>query len=55
MIGGPTINLDPILEPSEALADNSLAKKLLNWEPTQNEDWVKKYKKIGLINERKNY
>ncbi len=50
MIGGPTINLDPILEPSETLADNSLAKKLLNWEPTQKiEDWVKKYKKeIGL-------
>ncbi len=50
MIGGPKINLDPILEPSETLADNSLAKKLLNWEPTQKiEDWVKKYKKeIGL-------
>lgn len=50
MIGGPKINLDPILEPNETLADNSLAKKLLNWEPTQKiEDWVKKYKKeIGL-------
>jgi len=50
MIGGPKIHLDPILEPNETLADNSLAKKLLNWEPTQNiEDWVRKYKKeIGL-------
>lgn len=50
MIGGPRINRDPILEPNETLADNSLAKKLLNWEPTQKiEDWVKKYKKeIGL-------
>ena len=50
MIGGPKIHLDPILEPNETLADNSLAKKLLNWEPTQKiEDWVKKYKKeIGL-------
>ena len=50
MIGGPKINLDPILEPNETLADNSLAKKLLDWEPTQKiEDWVKKYKKeIGL-------
>ncbi|MEC8313971.1 MAG: NAD-dependent epimerase/dehydratase family protein [Verrucomicrobiota bacterium] len=50
MIGGPKIHLDPILEPNETLADNSLAKKLLNWEPTQKiEDWVRKYKKeIGL-------
>jgi len=50
MFGGPRINIDPILEPNETLADNSLAKKLLNWEPTQTiEDWVKKYKKeIGL-------
>lgn len=50
MIGGPKIHLDPIIEPNETLADNSLAKKLLNWEPTQKiEDWVRKYKKeIGL-------
>jgi len=28
MFGGPRINIDPILEPNETLADNSLAKKL---------------------------
>jgi len=50
MIGGDRINVEPVIEPSETLADNSLAKKLLNWKPTQKiEDWFPKYKKeIGL-------
>ena len=50
MIGGDRINVEPVIEPSETLADNSLAKKLLNWKPTQRiEDWFPKYKKeIGL-------
>jgi len=50
MIGGDRIYVEPVVEPKETLADNSLAKKLLGWEPTQKiEDWVPLYKKdIGL-------
>ena len=46
LIGGPTINVDPVVEPRETLADNSKAKELLGWEPSIiMEDWVPKYKK----------
>ena len=50
MIGGPTVNVDPVVEPRETLADNSKAKNLLGWSPSiMIEDWVKKYKKdLGL-------
>ena len=50
MIGGDRIHIDPVIEPKETLADNSLAKKLLGWEPSQViEDWIPIYKKdIGL-------
>lgn len=50
MIGGPTINLPARLEPKESLADNSLAKELLGWEPTVNlPEWLEEYKKeMGL-------
>jgi len=50
MIGGPTINIDPVIEPRETLADNSKAKNLLNWEPYISiEDWVPIYKKeLGI-------
>tara|TARA_B100000900_G_scaffold411382_1_gene430957 strand:- start:727 stop:1635 length:909 start_codon:yes stop_codon:yes gene_type:complete len=50
MIGGPTINIDPVVEPRETLADNNKAKQLLNWEPKVIiEEWVPKYKKdIGI-------
>ena len=50
MIGGERIHREPVIEPRETLADNSLAEKLLGWKPTQNiEDWVPGYKKeIGL-------
>ncbi len=50
MIGGPVIHIDPRLEPKESLADNSLAKKLLGWEPTVNlPEWLEEYKKeMGL-------
>ena len=50
MIGGERVHVDPVVEPAETLADNSLAKELLGWEPTQKiEDWVPAYKKeIGL-------
>ncbi|MDP3042801.1 MAG: SDR family oxidoreductase [bacterium] len=50
MIGGPTINMPPRIEPKETLADNSLAKELLGWEPTVNlPEWLEEYKKeMGL-------
>lgn len=50
MIGGPTVNIEPRIEPKESLADNSLAKKLLDWEPTINlPEWIEDYKKeMGL-------
>ena len=51
MIGGPTVNIEPRLEPKETLADNSLARELLGWEPTVNlPEWLESYKKeMGLI------
>ena len=50
MSGGDKVHREPVIEPKETLADNSLAEKLLGWKPTQNiEDWVPGYKKeLGL-------
>jgi len=50
MIGGERIHRDPVIEPAETLADNTKARELLGWKPTQNiEDWVPGYKKeLGL-------
>jgi len=50
MMGREKIYIDPVIEPKETLADNTLAKKLLGWEPKQIiEDWMPGYKKeIGL-------
>ena len=50
MIGGPTVNVDPVVEPRETLADNSKAKNLLGWSPSVViEEWVQKYKKdLGI-------
>ena len=50
MIGGDTINVEPVIEPRETLADNSKAKKVLGWKTTMKiEDWVKTYKeRLGL-------
>ena len=50
MIGGDKVNVEPVIEPKETLANNSLAEELLGWKPTQNiEDWVPGYKKeLGL-------
>ena len=50
MIGGPTVNVDPVVEPRETLADNSKAKDLLGWSPSIIiEEWVPKYKKdLGI-------
>ena len=50
MIGGDRINVDPVIEPNETLANNSKAGFILNWKPTiKIEDWIIKYKEeIGL-------
>ena len=50
MIGGPVEYIEPRIEPKETLADISLAKKLLNWEPTVDlPEWLLGYKKeMGL-------
>jgi len=50
MVGGPTKYGEKRIEPFETLADNSLAKKLLGWEPTMNlPEWLEDYKKeMGL-------
>jgi len=51
MIGGPTTNLPPRVEPRETLADNSLAKQLLGWEPeVKLEKWIPAYKQELGIN-----
>ena len=50
MIGGPRTNIAPRYEVSGSYADNNLAKKLLDWEPTIDlAEWIKEYKKeIGI-------
>lgn len=50
MVGGPVKYGEKRIEPFETLADNSLAKKLLGWEPTVDlPDWLEGYKKeMGL-------
>ena len=47
---GDRINREPVIEPKETLANNSKAKKMLGWKPTNKiEDWIVKYKEeIGL-------
>lgn len=45
LMGGEKTHVEKRLEPQETLADNSKAKKLLQWEPTVSvEDWIPKYK-----------
>ena len=50
LLGKDRIHIDPVIEPNETLADNSLAKELLGWIPEQKiEDWIPSYKKkLGL-------
>ena len=50
MIGDNKVNVAPVIEPPETLADNSLAEELLGWKPKGNIDtWIPKYKKeMGL-------
>jgi UDP-glucose 4-epimerase len=52
MVGGDRVNVDPVIEPPETLADNSKARELLGWKPKGNIDtWIPKYKKeLGLSN-----
>jgi len=50
LMGGPVEHIAPRLEPHDTLADNSLAKKLLGWEPTVNfEEGIAELKKIFAI------
>ncbi len=51
LIGGPTENIPARLEPHDTLADNSLAKKLIGWEPQVTlEDGIAELKKLaGLV------
>jgi len=50
MIGGDKINVEPVIEPKETLADTSKAQRILKWKPTTTiEKWVTKYKKeLGI-------
>ena len=50
MIGGSRVNVEPVIEPKETLADNNKAKKILNWNPTTKiEEWMKTYgEELGL-------
>ena len=50
LMGGVRTHKDAVLEPRATQADNSKARKYLDWKPTQNfEEWVIKWKKdLGL-------
>jgi UDP-glucose 4-epimerase len=56
MIGGPTEEVEPVIEPKETLADNSLARELLGWKPTGNvEKWISEYRVLmGLSDDENN-
>jgi len=47
---GERLYREPVIEPKETLADNSKARKVLGWKPTNKiEDWILKYKEeVGL-------
>ncbi len=50
MFKGPTVYIPPRIEPRATLADNSLAKELLGWEPrVEIREWIKLYKnELGI-------
>jgi UDP-glucose 4-epimerase len=50
LIGGDRVNVEPVIEPKETLADNNKAKRILGWKTTTKiEDWIVKYKEdIGI-------
>lgn len=51
MIGGPAVHIAPRIEPKETLADNSLARELLGWEPTvELPEWMEEYKRETGLN-----
>ena len=46
MFGGPTVNVEPRIEPVRNLCGNKLAKELLGWQPTMDlPEWLPIYKK----------
>ena len=50
MIGGPTVFVEPRIEPKRTLADITLAKKFLGWEPKVKFDkGIEELKKIYLV------
>ncbi len=50
LIGGPIEHIAPRLEPHDTLADNSLAKKLLGWEPQISlEEGIAELKKLANL------
>jgi UDP-glucose 4-epimerase len=50
MIGGDRVNVEPVIEPKETLADNIKARDHLGWKPVNKiENWIIKYKEeLGL-------
>jgi len=50
LIGGDRVNVDPVVEPRETLADNTQIMEYFDWKPTGNlEEWIPKWKEeIGL-------
>ena len=50
LIGGEKINVEPVIEPRETLADNTQIMECFDWQPTMKlEDWLPKWKKeLGL-------
>jgi len=46
MFGGPRVYIEPRIEPRLTLADNSLAQKILGWEPMMNlPEWLVEHKR----------
>jgi len=50
LMGEDRVNVSPVIEPKETLADNDKAYRVLGWKPTMKiEDWMTKYKEeLGL-------
>ena len=47
MIGGDSINVEPVIEPRQTLADYSKASNIIDWQPTMKiENWIKEYKEV---------
>ena len=50
MIGGDIVNVEPVIEPRETLADIRQIMECFDWQPTMKlENWIPKWKKeIGI-------